>query len=215
MAISAALQSFSFAKKTENANTKINVLIPPKRNARTKVTKYRVKTSTTEHTLTFLRPLNTTTVKTAAAAGATSLTLTADPGKYSTNRTPVPRTADNLIAPNDLLVVELSDRTYVLLTVSAVGSPDSTGAVAVTVNALPTGGVAAGAKVWFLGVAADIDPATAAAHPVKTLYASGTNAEESNTSLVETINQYEPILAQIDNSTAASVLETLAGVYGP
>lgn len=201
-----AFYTWAKGKLTQNSGTKIDQLVPPKRNKKTKVTRMQVTVGATAHTLTALRPLATTTLSAAALASQAVIALTADPGDYTGKST-----GDNLIAANDYVVVEKPDGTFHLGVVSSVSTLDIT----LTAN-VPTGGFSSGAKVWFFGVAADTDPNTAEAHPVFTLPASGvTTLEAAEGSLVETLHSYEPIILQINNATNASVFENCSGVYGP
>lgn len=205
-----AMATWSKGRKTATAATKINQLIQPRSNKKTKLTSFESTVGATAHTLTVLRPLNTTTVSAVVAAGSSTVILTADPGVY-TNK----RTANNVIAANDFLVFEVPDGTFYFDTVSAVTvNADGTATLTMT-TAVPTLGLKAGAKVWFMGVAADTDPNTAEAHPVFTLAASGVVNQESPNGLAESIHDYEPLLIQVDNATNASVLEYLSGCYGP
>lgn len=205
-----ALNTWSKGKKTETAGTIISHLIPPRNNRKTKLTAFEVTVGATAHTLTVLRPLNTTTLSAAAAAAQTVVVLAADPGSYTSKRT-----ANNLIAANDWLAFETPDGTYWFEKVSSV-TTNADGTVSVTLaNNVPTGGLKAGAKVWFFGVAADTDPNTGEAHPAFTLAASGIANQEATNGLAESIHTYEPLLVQCNNATNASVIEYLSGCYGP
>lgn len=196
--------TFGYGRKTAVADTKIDRLIDPGRGKKIKVTNLKVTVGGTAHTLTFLRPLNTTTLSAAAAAAQAVINLTADPGDYSGSSV-----ADNPIAAGDYLVIEKPDGTYHLAVVSSV----STLAITLTAN-VPTGGFDSGATVWFLGVAADTDPHTAEPHPVFTLPASGATTM-ADFLIAQVLQNNAPMLAQINNATAASVLEYINGVYGP
>src|SRR5579859_6570819 len=120
---------------------------------------------TTRQNIGLLRPLNYTTVASAALASQAVINITADPGNYASNyKYPVPngwvqRTANNLIAANDYVMYQCPDGTWVLDTVSSVSG------LAITMsNNVPTGGLLAGALFYWFGVVGDTDPATGDVH---------------------------------------------------
>lgn len=196
--------TFSLGRKTESAGTKIDVLVPPKRNRKTKITKVTVQVGATAHTMSFMRPFARTTLSAAALAAQAVINLTADPGDYTGKST-----ADNAIAANDYLVIEKPDGTFHVGVVSSV----ATLAITLTAN-VPTGGFSSGAKVWFLGIFTDTDPNTAVVHPTVTLPASGqTVLSSAHGAVVETVGVYEPILVQVSNATNASTVEGVEGIY--
>ena len=210
--------SYSIGKKTEAAGTVITKLIPPRANAFTRLTWLEVLTGAMAHTMTIMRPLNKTTLSAVAAGGQAVISLVADPGNYPTTI----QTADNVIAANDYVVVELPDVTYHVGLVSSVATLDIT----LTAN-LPTGGAASGAKVWFFGIITDTNPNTAEAHAQYTLTANATNlfgnrAGESIVGFFETIKgltalsmtgKEEPLVVHIGNATNASTIEGGQAVY--
>lgn len=224
----AAAMGPTFSKQRQSVafGTVISLLIPPSggsainKGRKTKVTHLQYLAGGTAHTITAMRPLARTTVATAALAAATSLVITRDPGNYSANAVldgaAVPSTANNLIAANDHIVIEKPDGTYLLTLPSAATTDSATGRVTLTVTALPTGGISAGAKVWFLGILADVDPHTGEAHPT---FLSGTGlttwpaVASQLGSLVETLGKDEPIVLQSNNATATGAFDVVSGVY--
>lgn len=216
----AGVRSFAVPKQTQTAGTVIKDVIPPLQNLRTKLALLKYTVSTTAHTITVLRPLAKTTVKTAAAASATSLIITRDPGNYSANATLdqkqfTPSVANNLIAANDWFAVRKPDGTWLLDKPSAA-TTNADGSVTLTVSALPTGGIAAGADFFFFGITTDTNPQDNKAHPS---FASGTSQTitfgDGSSSLVEGYNLGDPLMLHSDNATAAGTLEQAAGFYGP
>ncbi len=202
--------TWSRGKLTQTAGTLINVLVPPRKSKKTKVTKIVVTTGSTAHVMTCLRVLGKTTLTAAVAAGASPvLPLASDPGDYSSTSS----TADNPIAASDLVAVQKPDGTYLVTTVA---SGTYAGGNVTLTAAAPTGGFALGAKVYFFGVIGDTDPHTGEAHQTLTLKASGVNQFTGDGgSVVESFGNDEPLLLQIDNGTVASVVEQISAVYGP
>lgn len=200
-------QTWSRGKLTQTAGTVIQFLIPPRSQKKTKLVKLVVTTLGTAHVLTVFRVLGKAKLTAAVAAGASPvLPLDVDPGDYaSTSSTP-----DNPIAAGDYVAVQKPDGTYLVTTVASGTFGNSLTLTA----AAPTGGFALGAKVYFFGVAADTDPKTGEAHPTFNLKASGVNTLEGE-SVVEGNSIDEPLLFQIDNATAASVVENVQAVFGP
>ncbi len=82
----------------------------------------------------FMVPLGSTTISTAAASGATGITLTSTPTGYGTS---------------DVVVIQLDDGTYQWTTVAASATTNSHLTSALTDTA------AAGNGVWYLGVYTD------------------------------------------------------------
>ena len=160
-----ALDTFSIPRTTATADTAFTALVPPKRGHKAKITHLQITSGATAHTYYVMKELNRTTAVSAVAGGGTSVVLAADPGLYSTvgkfaARGVTPSTTNNAIAANDYLVVRLNDGNWQVLLVSAAVTDGTTGRVTVTVGALGSAGLAAGATVWFMGAAADTDPNT-------------------------------------------------------
>lgn len=204
---------FNFGRKTENAGTKIVLLIPPRRGLKTVITKIVIATGATAHVLTILRPLKSTTITAAALASQAVVVAAADPGiSFLGPNGSAARTANNALAGSDRACIELPDGTYLTDLVSAVPGAYP-GNVTMTTN-LPTNGVAADATFWNFGVEADTDPKTAAAHLALALAASGDNVyEDEESGVISTFGAYEPLLLIIDNGTNASTILQVAGGY--
>lgn len=197
---------------TATADTVINVLVPPSpdRTKKTKVTAIQVKNQGTAHTLTCLRPLGKTTVASVAAAGQAVVNLTADPGDYDAGAVK-PGVADNPAAAGDYLAFEMPDGTYYFDTISSI-----TLLAATLTSNVPTGGIAAGATVWFLGIAADTNPVNGQDHPFLNVPVSTTtNWQNYWSPLFQSHGAYEPLLLQESNETAAATVNYISGVYGP
>ena len=206
----------SYGRKTETAGTTIVQMIEPWPGAMTRITGLRVSTLTTAHILTLLRPLNKVYASAAVAAGASSLILATQPGDFNASGGYV-ATADNNIATNDYVVYQLADGTYVgeLVTVSSL---------TLTITATPagSGGILAGAPVWFYGIVTDTNPADNRAHPRYNLAASTTTTFSRADGLGSIPDHKEmnvgkgkeqPLLLIIDNGTAASTIEAVGVEY--
>lgn len=197
--------------------TAIEILVPPRKGAKTKITKCSVTVAGTAHTLTCLRPLGKTTLTADVAAAATpTLILANDPGLFSVNNPNGSATANNGLANADRLCIQRQDGTFTVLTVNVVTTnADGTVSMSIT-QTISNQKLAKGANVWFFGVSADVDPRTGEAHPVFTLPASATTVLEAlEASVVETLWQNEPILMIENNITATATVEYVQAVYGP
>jgi hypothetical protein len=210
--------SKTYGLKTETADTVITQLVEPRRNLFTHIAAISYRAAGTAHTLTIMRPFARTTLTAAAAGAQAVINIAADPGNYPATV----RTADNAIAANDYVVVELPDGTFHIGIVSSV----ATLAITLTAN-LPTLGAASGAKVWFFGVAANTNPNDAQANPTFTMTASaittlGNDPGEAMGSVCGSFvgptglgldGKYEPLLVQSNNATAQGFLESVFAVY--
>lgn len=165
-------------------------------------------------------------VMTAVAAGGTSYVLSRDPGNYSANFLNdkgagslgvTPLAANNLIASGDFLAIETAQPgVFFLATVSAASTNSVTGQCTVTATAAPTGGIPAGAQVFYFGVTTDIDPRTGEAHPSYLLTASVQNdLFAGELAIYETIEANEPMLAYDNNATATGSIDMIVGTFGP
>lgn len=181
---------------------------------------------TTAHTVYVMRPLNWTTVASAAAAAQAVINITADPGIFTTKyRYPLPgatpstagyytypgRVGNNAIAGGDYCVYQLTDGTWVMDTVSSV----STLAITMTTN-VPTGGVAAGAPFFFFGISTDTDPATGTTQPHTLAIASATRQnliQDANSGGYNSLHPGDPMLFYSGNATAAGTLCEIVGYY--
>lgn len=225
--------SFYIPRNTIAFGTVITEAVPPKGGLKTKLTYLSYTAAGTAHTVTIMRALAKTKVRVAAAAAATSLILNRDPGNYSGNATLdgksyTPSTANNLIAANDYIYVQKPDGTWLLTTCSAATTDTSTaapksddgmweataGRVTLTVAALPTGGIAAGAPCYFFGITTDTNPNDGKSNPVMAAGASATTTRGDGTwSYVESCNENEPLMVHSNNATATGTLEGGSGIY--
>lgn len=184
-------------KLTQTAGTRIRYLIAPYIGAITRLTKLVYTAAGTAHTLTGVRPIGNTTTTAATAAAGTVINLTADPNP-----------SGNAIAANDLLAVRETDGVTRLYTVSSVST------LAITLTAGLTAGVASGGKVWSFGITTDTDPRTGLAHPTFAAPASAqTTYQDSDSGVLATLGQDEPILFDSNNATAAGTLDYLTYAY--
>lgn len=203
----------------------------------THITDLIVTCSTTANIIYLMRPLNWTTFKSAVAKNATSITLTDDPGIYSTNyRYPLPgqtwnppgttnsvgpATADNALAANDLVVYQLADGTWRQDKIASgtfagnnivlsTGTPNVTGAT-----------IAAGSPLFWYGIFSDTNPATGTVHLIRTPIAStnqqnllaGTTGGVSSGNGVPALNPGDPILVYNPNATATTTVDFIGGDY--
>lgn len=179
----------------------------------------------TLHQLAIMRPLNWTTVSSAAAINQAVINITADPGVYSTNyKYPQPSgfstgtavVADNAIAANDYCAYQLVDGTWVFDTVASV----ATLAITMTTNVpnITGGGVAAGAPFFFFGIVSDSNPQTGVAHHQWDSIASTGNEKfqtAGGTSWCSSLNKGDPLIFYSPNGTNAGKLTTISGYYSP
>lgn len=197
----------TYGKKTASAGTKIVQLIEPRAGAYTNLSYLEYTAGATAHVLTVMKPLGTTTLSAAAAAAQAVVNITADPGDYTGVQT-----ADNAIAASDRVVVELSDGTFHLDTVSSVSS------LAITLATVLPIAASSGAKFWFFGVEANTNPFDARAHETFNLDASGTTVlgseQAGDIGFFGSNRAYEPLILSIDNATNAGVLERVVATYG-
>lgn len=216
----AGVRSFYVPPQTQAFGTAIADYIAPTPSLRTKLALLKYTAQGTAHTVYVMRPLAKTTVYADAIAGATSLVITRDPGNYSANATAdqkqfTPSVANNLIASGDYHLFRKPDGTFVFGTNSGA-TTNANGTVTLTVSALPTGGVKAGADFWFFGVFGDTNPADNRANPG---FLTGTGAAftfgDGSSSLVESYGVNEPLAIYSANGTAAGTLNQASGFYGP
>lgn len=187
----------------------------------THVTNVALTTGSTAHLAYVMRPLNYTTVTVAAAAGATTLTVAADPGIYSTNfNYPLPggltwpmNVADSGIAGSDYIMVQLADGTWLTILVTSVAG------LVLTVPALPspTGAgnvVLAGALVYYFGDAGDTDPNTNMLQPTIESAVSVSTQFQDGDGVVAALHAGDPLLFYDANATAADTLAFISGYFG-
>lgn len=233
---------FAYGKTTASAGTAFARLIPPYRSVDSAaeqstnvnnpavgdgvihLTGLRYQCGTTSHVLTFMKPLNYTTVSADAAASQAVVVLTADPGLYQTSdryKYPLPAgmtapaTGNNGIAASDYVVYQAAAGHWVMDTVSSVSSLS----VTLATN-LPTGGVKAGAIFYFFGVSTDTDPQTNLAHQQADIEAapSGTAMVTlpllSSGGVAHALHRGDPMIIHSNNATAQGWLQLASGFYG-
>ena len=210
-------KSFSLPKTTQTAGTPIVMFIPPVAKRRVKLLRVDYACGTTVHTLYILKALDFTRVTTTAAGAATSLTLNASPGVYGNTAqygNITPRNGNRALAAGDIVFVQLADLTWYQLTISAVAAGTGT-QVILTVSALPTGGVLAGAPVWWFGTLTDYDPHTGVVQPqlLAPTASATTSYDENGNSLAEGNRVGWPMVVYSNNATAAGTFNDVAGIY--
>lgn len=198
---------FSYKRVTQTAGTVITRLIDPKLvGAKTNITQLMYVSSTTQHTLTILKPLARTTASAAALAAATSLLVTSNAFRGDT------------IAASDYIVVQHSDGTFGAYLVSGVGG---TGNLTLTIPAL-TAAVAAGGFVWIMGATGEaehivfsppVSTTTRYQDSVSGIASSGYRTVTGGTVYSRSGND-DPLLVHSNNATAAGVVESVSGYYG-
>lgn len=218
--IDGTFPTFGEGPATATAGTVIVLVVRAHRRAKTKLCNLVYTSGSTAHTLTVLRPLAVSTLTANAAASQAVVVLNRDPGAYAAGRLadglPVVQTADNVIAANDYVLLQLPDSTVLNTTVSSV-VVNSDGTVNLTLSAnVPTGGALKGAKLWWFGVETDTDPNTAKAHPAfkPTVSATTTFQNTAGGSLVESIFNFNPLLITSNNATGAGTIVNAGGMYG-
>ncbi len=183
----------------------------------------------TAHSVYLMRPLNFTSVATAALTAQTVINIAYDPGIYSTNYAyPTPggvvvngsgvppcQVTDNAIAGGDYVAYQLPDGTWFMDTVASV----STLAITMTTN-VPAGTTATalpiGTPFFFYGIFSDKDPATGLAHWKTTPTISTNRVNLLGTSLnsgFQTIHSGDPVIFYSANSGSAGVLDEISGKF--
>ena len=178
-------------------------------------------TSTTQHNVYVMRPLNWTYLTAAVAKNTTVFNVAADPGVYSTNYkyptaggVPPCQAADNAIAANDYVAFQYVDGTWQLDTVASVSSLAIT---LTTGTANRTGAtVAANSPFFFFGIQTDVDPADGVAHWHTTTTASTNRAAliaDYFSGGIQSWHPGDPMVIYVDNLTAAGALDLASGFY--
>jgi hypothetical protein len=188
-------------------------------------------TTTAAQLVSLLTPLNWTTLAadgTATTTTSASITLTNDPGLYSTNyRSPstaipgwanptfpnAPSTADNAISAGDYVMFQAADGTwYADLVAGVAGS--STITVGLT-NGMPSS--KKGSLCYFFGIAGDKDPATALKRTQTTFVASSARADwldnAGGCGIAGTWFDGDPMLVVAANSDNATKINSVLGFY--
>jgi len=181
-------------------------------------------TGATAHKVGVMRPLNWTTFAAAVAKNATSITLTADPGVFSTNykyATPggvVPALADDTIATGDYVAYQLNDGTWQVDTIAS-GTFAGANLVLTTGTANVTGAtIAKGNVLFFFGIIGDSDPATGLGQWQTTLALSTVRAsllQESVLGGLKSFHRGDPMIFYSPNTTNAGLMNHMSGYYSP
>jgi len=184
-----------FGAVSQTAGTVIQRVIPPRllqgSILKALLTSLVYTAQGTAHTLTLMKCVARTTVASAAAASQAVVNITADCGVGS---------LAGAIAPDDYLVIEKPDGTWHLGKVSSITSL----AVTLTAN-VPTGGFAAGAKVFLMGAVADTHGG------IKTL--AGTASVTTTFTGDAIVESPGPIVIESNNATAAGTIVSAAVSY--
>lgn len=217
------IDTYTIQRTTQTLGTPITAFVPPKRGKRAKISFLQITSGSTAHTWYALKEKGRTTLAVAAAASATSLVLTKDPGLYSTNaeyasRSITPTVANNGVATTDYLLLQLNDSNFVLVKPSAVVTDSNTGRVTITVSSIGASGAPAGAVVWHMGAAADLDPHTGVVDqtilpPTSATTTYPSAAAVGGGTVCDAVLSYSPIVLYNANATAASVLDYGTAVY--
>lgn len=215
--------------QTQTAGTAITVLVPPMKGAYTHIRKLVVLAGSTAHNIFLLRPLNYTTTTAAAAASQAVCALTADPSHWNQtyqypllnagpngtvpSTLPAFQTANGTLTSGDYLVFETPDGAFFVNTYSS----GAIGAVTCGSN-FPTGGIAAGARVWYLGSTTSTDPATGLTPfnmltTVSSINYFPASGDSDSIDLFQTLHPYDPILLYDANATAADKINSLLAIY--
>lgn len=187
---------------TQVAGTRIQTLVPPLPGAMTRLSRMIYTPVTTAQVLTFLRPFGRTTVNGAAAAGQAVVNLTADPGVTPQNTL----TPSNPIAANDLIAIREKDGITRFYKVSSVAT------LAITLTGNLVAGCLGGEKVWDFGIVSDTGED---GQPHQNIN-SGTAAltlQDSDSGVLASLTQDDPILFDSPNATTAGTLTQLNWSY--
>lgn len=188
---------FYQGKKTQTAGTVITVTIDARRNRYTRVTSLLYVVGANAHLVTWFVPLCRSTLSAGTAAGNATLVLTDDLNTLGVT-----------VGAGDYVVVRKADSlTCFTSTVSSYTAGTKT---LVMVDNAPTGGLASGAKVWFLGAAA--------AHTTSRNVDAPANStigleEDPAVGVVTSPDRDDPIMFYSNNVTTAGTLEQLGGLY--
>lgn len=178
----------------------------------------------TAHQIVIARPFNRTHLAAAIAANATTFVPAINPGVYSTSyKYPITGgvpglVADNAIAANDYVCIQLDDGSWHL---SKIASGTWTSLAVnnlVLTSAIPNNGVGAaiGNAVYFYGdITSDKNPATGVINPTTLMAASGTRASWSETTcgIVSAFNPGDPLIVYSPNGTATGTFDSVSGFY--
>lgn len=199
-----ALGGHHASKLTATAGTAITGLIPPRRGAFTRLCRILFRPGATAHTVTMLKALGQTTLAVAAAASATSITISADPGTGSPSGN---------LANSDWICVELDDGSFFLSAISSLST------LTMTVGALPAA-AAAGNRVWTFGVPGDHASSQTTAKPNPITGSSFLSTAsvmndwgDAGAGICQSLNQDEPMMVHSNNATNAGTIEQVSAAY--
>lgn len=185
--------AFHVPQTTAVANTVIIVTVYRK-NRIARVTHFRYTSAGTQHTVTALAALGSTTLSAAALAAQAAVVLTADPGP-----------AGNGIAANDYVTFRKPNGAHFQSTVNAWDSGTKT----LTLNDnVPTGGLDSGASCWFHGV-----PGDQTTNQLKPTVSTTTTYEGSDAVGVFEGDKDSPLVMHVDNINAAGTILVMAGIF--
>ncbi len=204
-------------------------------------------TGNTGHVVMVLRPLNFTFTTVAAAPNTNSLTLALDPSKFSTNMmygligTPVGRggsvaapgswplsTSDLTMTLGDYVVLQLSDGTWLLDTVTSFNTTTKVLILATALPAptVPSGGntvnaVLVNTPVFYYGpgggtITTELDPNTGAVQPQTKTILSTNRIDllpDYQCGTIAALHPGDPLVFYSPNTTAAGILDALLGYY--
>ncbi len=190
----------SVGKATASAGTVINLLVPPRLGAYSRITGYCYNCGTTGHTLTVLREQGRTTLSAAAASGQAVVALTADPGAA----------VSNPVAANHWVAWSNGDGTY------SFGQVNSVSGLNVTLKANLGKALTAGLTFWLLGATTDTDPSTGVAFQQVDVPASTLTQlydDRTGAGLFNTQYRWSPLLVQSNNATAAGTIEVVTYLH--
>lgn len=189
----------------------------------THVTTVLYTTGGTAHQLVIARPFNRTHLTAAIAAGTASGAFkpAVDPGKYSTSyKYPITGglpglIADNTIAANDYVCIQLDDGSWFLDTIA---SGTFAGNNLVLTTTFPNNGVGASignAVYWYGNITSDKNPANGCVNPTTLMAASGTRAawQETTCGIVSAFNPGDPLIVYSPNGTATGTFDAVTGFY--
>ena len=157
----------------------------------------------TAHTGYAMRPLDRTTVASAAALSQAVVNISANVGALLA-------TGANAISANDWLVIQsLATKLCYAVQVSSVST------LAITLTANVPVAFAPGDKVFFYGIKTDIQPETGLPHPSYPMAASTlvTISNATGNGLTATARMNEPLLIFVDNITAQGTVNRITWLH--
>lgn len=221
VATSALTQGWA-VDRVAGAGAAILRFVAPRGNKKIKVDYASHTAGAASHTLTFMFPLAKTTLNVAAAAAATSVQLVRDPGNYSgnaiTDGTATPSVSNNNISAGNgtFIAFQQPDGNWFQTTASANGTLNANGTVTLPItDAVPTGGLAAGAMVHYYGAPTSTNPNTGQAHDQYNIAVNSTlNMTDSPVAVSPRMG--DSLLIHVNNGASNNgTFEKAGGHYGP